>query len=36
MDPSNAQNKSGLASVKRAIDAEAKAGKFSEVAPLSK
>ena len=29
LDPNNAQNKSGLASVKRAIDAEAKAGKFS-------
>ena len=26
LDPSNAQNKSGLASVKRAIEAEAKAG----------
>jgi stress-induced-phosphoprotein 1 len=26
LDPNNAQNKSGLASVKRAIDAEAKEG----------
>jgi stress-induced-phosphoprotein 1 len=26
LDPNNAQNKSGLASVKRAIEAEAKAG----------
>jgi stress-induced-phosphoprotein 1 len=26
LDPNNAQNKSGLASVKRAIDAEAKQG----------
>jgi stress-induced-phosphoprotein 1 len=26
LDPSNAQNKSGLASVNKAIDAEAKAG----------
>ena len=26
LDPSNAQNKAGVASVKRAIDAEAKAG----------
>jgi stress-induced-phosphoprotein 1 len=28
LDPNNAQNKSGLASVKRAIDSEAKAGRF--------
>ena len=28
LDPNNAQNKSGLASVKRAIDAEAKEGKL--------
>ena len=28
LDPNNAQNKSGLASVKRAIDAEAKEGMF--------
>jgi stress-induced-phosphoprotein 1 len=28
LDPNNAQNKSGLASVKRAIDAEAKDGKL--------
>lgn len=27
LDPNNAQNKSGLASVKRAIDAEAREGK---------
>ena len=27
IDPENAQNKSGLASVKRAIDAEARAGR---------
>ena len=29
LDPNNTQNKSGLASVKRAIDAEARAGKIS-------
>lgn len=28
LDPNNAQNKAGLASVKRAIDAEAKAGEY--------
>jgi stress-induced-phosphoprotein 1 len=28
LDPNNAQNKSGLASVQRAIDAEAKAGEL--------
>lgn len=28
LDPNNAQNKSGLAAVKRAIDAEAKEGKL--------
>jgi len=30
-DPNNAQNKAGLASVKRAIDAEAKEGKDREL-----
>ena len=29
LDPNNAQNKSGLASVKRAIEAEAQAGRCS-------
>ena len=29
LDPNNAQNKAGLASVKRAIDAEAKAGEYT-------
>jgi len=29
LDPNNAQNKAGLTSVKRAIDAEAKAGMHS-------
>lgn len=28
IDPNNAQNKSGLASVKRAIEAEARDGKY--------
>lgn len=28
LDPNNAQNKSGLEAVKRAIDAEAKAGQY--------
>jgi stress-induced-phosphoprotein 1 len=30
LDKNNAQNQAGLASVKRAIDAEAKAGKFQK------
>lgn len=33
LDPNNAQNKSGLASVNRAIDAEAKAGKLRSRKP---
>lgn len=33
LDANNAQNKSGLASVKRAIDAEAKAGVYSPFPP---
>lgn len=31
LDPSNAQNKSGLAAVKRAIDAEAKEGEVKDI-----
>ena len=31
LDPNNAQNKQGLAAVKRAIDAEAKAGERQHV-----